>query len=85
MRNVFEEQWVGLSEGNWNGKKGPIDDFFYTEKVTANISGKDEYLLYRKALNAPILTRPEFGGITIKTILNAREEGPALSRANIQK
>lgn len=82
---VFEDQRVDLSEGNRNGKNGPIDDFLYTEKVTANISGKDEYLLYRKALNAHILLRPEFDGIAIKTILKAREEGLTLLRANIKK
>jgi hypothetical protein len=82
---VFGEQRVDLSEGNQNGKNGPIDDFLHTEKVTANISGKDEYLLYRKALNAHILQRPEFDGITIKAVLKAREEGLALLRANIQK
>ena len=82
---VFEEQRVDLSEGNRNGKNGPIDDFLHAEKVTANISGKDEYLLYRKALNVHILQRPEFDGTTIKTILKAREEGITLLRANIQK
>jgi hypothetical protein len=76
---------VDLSEGNRNGKNGPVDDFLYTEKVAANISGKDEYLLYRQALNAQILPRPEFDGVTIKTILKAREEGLALLKANIQK
>ena len=30
---VFEEQQVDLSEGNQNGKNGPIDDFLYTERV----------------------------------------------------
>ena len=67
------------------GKNGPIDDFLYMGRVTANISSKDEYLLYRKALNAHILPRPEFDGITIKTVLKAREEGLTLLRANIPK
>jgi len=82
---VFEAQRVDLSEGNQNGKNGPIDDFLHTEKVTVNISGKDEYLLYRKALNAHILPRPEFQDITIKAILKSREEGLTLLRANIKK
>jgi hypothetical protein len=82
---VFEDQRVDLSEGNQNGKNGPIDDFLYMGRVTANISSKDEYLLYRKALNAHILPRPEFDGITIKTVLKAREEGLTLLRANIPK
>lgn len=82
---VFEDHRVDLSEGNQNGKNGPIDDFLYTESVIANISGKDEYLLYRKALNTHILTRPELRDIHLKTILKAREEGLSLLRANIQK
>jgi hypothetical protein len=82
---VFEEHWIDLSEGNQNGKNGPIDDFLYTEKVIANIPGKDEYLLYRRALNEHILPRPEFQGINLKTILKAREEGLSLLRANIQR
>jgi hypothetical protein len=82
---VFEEHWIDLSEGNQNGKNGPIDDFLYTEKVIANIPGKDEYLLYRKAVNEHILPRPEFKGINLKTILKAREEGLSLLRANIQR
>ena len=75
---------VDLSQGNRNGKNGPIDEFLYTEKVAACISGKDEYLLYRKALTHHILTRPEFKDTDMKTILKAREEGLALLKANIR-
>jgi hypothetical protein len=82
---VFEEHRVDLSQGNQNGKNGPIDDFLYTEKVIANIPGKDEYLLYRRALIAHILTRPEFQDIKLKIVLKAREEGLSLLKANIQK
>jgi hypothetical protein len=81
----FEAHRVDLSQGNQNGKNGPIDDFLYTEKVIANIPGKDEYLLYRRALIAHILTRPEFQDINLKTVLKAREEGLSLLKANIQK
>lgn len=82
---VFEAHRVDLSEGNPNGKNGPIDDFLYMQKVIANIPGKDEYLLYRRAINEHILTRPGFDDINMKTILKAREEGLSLLRANIQK
>ncbi len=82
---LFEDYGVDLSEGNQNGKNGPIDDFVHTEKVIANIPGKEEYLLYREALDKHILKRPEFDGINIKTILKAREQGLSLLRANIQK
>jgi len=61
---VYEDYRVDLSEGNRNGKAGPIDYFIYTEKVAANISGKDEYLLYRKALREHILPRKELRGST---------------------
>jgi hypothetical protein len=81
---VFEDQRVDLSQGNQNGKNGPIDDFLYVEKVIANIPGKDEYLLYRRALNKHILARPEFHDINIKSVLKAREAGLSLLRANIQ-
>ena len=80
----FQDHRVDLSEGNRNGKKGPIDKFLYTKKVAACISGKDEYLLYRKALASHVLTRPEFQYIHTKTILKAREEGLILLRANIR-
>lgn len=82
---VFEGLGVDLSEGNQNGKNGPIDDFFFTAKVIPNIQGKDEYLLYRKAVKEHILPRPEFQGINLKTILKAREEGLSLLRANIRQ
>ena len=82
---VYEEHRVDLSQGNHNGKNGPIDDFLYTEKVVANIPGKDEYLLYRRALIAHILTRPELQDINLKIVLKAREEGISLLKANIQK
>lgn len=79
----FGSHRVDLSEGNRNGKNGPINEFLYTEKVAACISAKDEYLLYRNALTNRILTRPELQGIYMKTILKAREEGLALLRDNI--
>jgi hypothetical protein len=80
---VFEGQRVDLTEGNQNGKNGPIDDFLHTQPVIANISGKDEYLLYRRVLNEHILPSAEFHAIDLKTILKAREEGLSLLRANI--
>jgi hypothetical protein len=80
---VYDNHRVDLSEGNKNGKNGPIDRFFYTERVAANISAKDEYLLYRRALKDHVLPREELHGVDMKTILKAREEGIALLRANI--
>jgi hypothetical protein len=80
---VYQDLCVDLSEGNRNGKNGPIDNFLYTAAVAANISGKDEYLLYRKALKEKIMTRPELKGVNMKTVLKAREDGLALLKANI--
>lgn len=76
---------VDLTEGNHNGKKRPVEEFLYTQKVIANISAKDEYLLYRKALTDHILKREELVGFDVKWILHAREEGIALLKANINQ
>ena len=82
---VYDKYRVDLSEGNNNGKNCPIDDFLYTERVEPNISAKDEYLLYRKALKDQILTRKEMGGKEIVQILHAREEGLKLLKHNIKQ
>jgi hypothetical protein len=82
---VYGEHRVDLTEGNNNGKKRSIEDFLYTQKVIPNISAKDEYLLYRKALNQYILIENELKGIDLKSILKAREEGLALLKANIHQ
>jgi hypothetical protein len=82
---VYGEHRVDLTEGNHNGKKRSIEDFLYTEKVVPNISAKDEYLLYRRALKNYILTKSEHKGIDLKSLLKAREEGLALLKANIRQ
>lgn len=80
---VYETFRVDLTEGNRNGKNRPIEEFLYTERVEPNISGKDEYMLYRRALNDVILKRPELKGVDIRRILQAREEGLNLLKANL--
>ncbi len=75
---------VDLSEGNKNGKNGPIDDFLYIEKVAPDIAEKEEYLLYRKALKEHVLPRQEFRQVEMKTVLKAREEGILLLKANLK-
>ncbi|MFZ0240255.1 MAG: hypothetical protein WAL90_01315 [Desulfobacterales bacterium] len=80
---VYGDHRVDLTEGNHNGKKRSIEDFLYTEKVIPNISAKNEYLLYRRALKDNVLTRNDLKGIDLKSILKAREEGLALLKANI--
>jgi hypothetical protein len=72
---VYENHRVDLTEGNDNGKNRSIEDFLYTQKVEPNISAKDEYLMYRKAVEEHILPREEMRGVEIAQILHAREEG----------
>ena len=79
----YQDHRVDLSEGNRNGKNGPIDRFLYTADVSATISAKDEYRLYRQALKDEILRRPELEGVVMKTMLKAREEGLALLKHNL--
>lgn len=80
---VYGEFRVDLSEGNNNGKNRSIEDFLYIQSVEPNISAKDEYVLYRKALKDHILARKEMVGVDITQILLAREEGLKLLRYNI--
>ena len=82
---VYRDNYVDLSEGNRNGKNGPIDNFLYTAKVAANISGKDEYLLCRQVLKDFVIPCQDMKGVSLKTILKAREDGLTLLRDNIAK
>ena len=75
---------VDLTEGNRNGKNRPIDDFLFTDRVEATLSAKDEYMIYRKALIDVILKREELKGIDIRRLLQAREAGLKLLKANLQ-
>ncbi len=75
---------VDLTEGNRNGKNGPVDKFLFVRPVKATIGGKEEYLLYRRALTEYILQLEELNGVDIRTILHAREEAVALLRQNIE-
>jgi hypothetical protein len=80
---AYRDYRIDLTEGNRNGKNRPLDEFLYTEKAAPNISGREEYMLYRKALAEHILTRPEMAGVDIQTILRAREEGLKRLMANL--
>jgi hypothetical protein len=80
----YTGQWVDLTEGNRNGKNQSVEHFLYTEKVEANISAKQEYLIYRRVLKENILNREELKGIDIKRILHAREEGLSLLRSLVE-
>lgn len=74
---------VDLTEGNRNGKNGPVDEFLFAREVVPNFTEKDEYLLYRRVLIEQILTRDEFRGVDFRTVLQARVEGLALLRARL--
>jgi hypothetical protein len=80
---AYEDFRVDLTEGNHNGKNRPLDQFLHTEAVAPNISEKDEYLRYRKALQDRILLREELRGVDVKHILRARESGVKLLKAKI--
>ena len=62
----YQDHRVDLSEGNRNGKNGPIDEFLFTRNVPPDISSRDEYLLYRQALKTHVLTRPEWSAVDLK-------------------
>jgi len=76
---------VDLTEGNHNGKNGPIDTFLYTVRVHAAISEKEEYRLYRQALQTHVLKRDEMAGIELKTLLQAREAALVLLKTNMKR
>ena len=75
---------VDLTEGNDNGKNCAIESFLHTQKVPPNISGKDEYLLYRNVLKELLSTHEALRDVKLKTILQAREEGLKLLRSKIK-
>lgn len=79
----YEAHRVDLTEGNRNGKKCAIDDFLFTAPVAPDISAKHEYLLYRKVLEQEILKRDEMKDVSMKQILQAREQGLELLKRNI--
>ena len=81
---VYDRYRVDLTEGNHNGKNCAIDHFLHTEKVIPNITGKDEYLRYRKALKEKILPLDELKDVDMQRVLHAREEGLLLLKANIE-
>jgi hypothetical protein len=80
---AYEHYRVDLTEGNANGKNGPIDRLLVTVKVSPNISAREEYLIYRNALKEDILNREEFGDVSLKTVLMAREQGLALLKSKL--
>jgi hypothetical protein len=80
---VYDSFRVDLTEGNENGKNRSIEDFLFTEKVTPDISEKDEYLLYKAALKKHIMNREEMKKIRMIDVLRARADGIALLRSKV--
>jgi hypothetical protein len=80
---IYDDHRIDLTEGNQNGKNQPIVDLLYSHPVAANISAKDEYLLYREALEKLVQAKQELQDISIKQILKARQEGLSLLRSKV--
>ena len=79
----YQSHRVDLTEGNQNGKNHSLDTFLYRERVSPTISEKDEYFLYKKAVETHILKREEMRGVSLRAILLARAEGIALLHSKI--
>jgi len=82
---VYKNLSFDLTEGNCNGKNVPIDEFIYEEKVDPFISGKDEYLLFKRVLKEKILPSKEMEGTTERSLLKARSESIRLLTKNMEK
>lgn len=82
---VYRNLRFDLTEGNCNGKNTTIDKLIYEEKVDPFISGKDEYLLFKRVLKKQILPSKEMEGIKERSLLKARSESIILLTQNIEK
>jgi hypothetical protein len=82
---AYDKFRFDLTEGNYNGKKRPIDEYIHSERVDPFISRKDEYLLFKKILSEYVLPSKEMEGIEERTILKAREESIILLKECIKK
>ena len=81
---VHEKYRFDLTEGNYNGKKQPVDEHIYSIKVDAFISRKEEYLLFKRILKDYVLKSEEMVGIKERTLLKAREESIVLLKECIK-
>lgn len=82
---VHDGHRVDLTEGNRNGKRGPVEEFLFTARVAPGMSEKEEYLLYRKVLGDVVLRDERFRGVELTTVLRAREEGLKLLKRNLAR
>ncbi len=81
----YKQNRFDITEGNNNGKKKNIDEYIISERVDPFISGKDEYLLYKRVLKEYVLPSKEMDGIAEKKLLKARGESILLLIASIKK
>ncbi len=82
---VYKGFRFDLTEGNCNGKNTTINELIYEEQVNPFISGKDEYLLFKKVINNYVLPTKEMEGIKEKLLLKARNESIKLLMENVKK
>jgi len=82
---VYRNLRFDLTEGNCNGKNTAINELIYEEKVDPFISGKDEYLLFKRVLKKQILPSKEMEGIKERSLLKARSESIILLMENVEK
>ena len=81
----YDQYRIDLTQGNHNGKKRAIENFLFTRQVAPNISGNEEYLLYRQVLKDLISERQELHSFKMVEILKAREEGIKLLKFNLKQ
>jgi hypothetical protein len=81
---AHSETCVDLTEGNRNGKNGPVIDFLHQERVDPGITARGECHYYLSALHDFVLPRPEFRGIQAGSVLRAREAGLSLLKGRLR-
>ncbi len=82
---IYRNFRFDLTQNNCNGKNTTIEEFLYEEKVKPFITGKDEYLLFKKVLKEKILPSEEMEGITERSLLKARSESIKLLMKNVER
>jgi len=82
---VYRNLRFDLTEGNSNGKNTPINELIFEEEVDPFISGKDEYLLFKRVLKKQILPSKEMEGVKERILLKARSNSIKLLTQNMEK
>jgi len=82
---VYRNLRFDLTEGNSNGKNTPINELIFEEEVDPFISGKDEYLLFKRVLKKQILPSKEMEGVKERILLKARSNSIRLLTQNMEK